>query len=223
MLRIGKLTDYATVILATLAADRARLQNAGTLAERTHIAAPTVSKLLKQLHRAGLVNSTRGTHGGYQLARDPEAISAAAILDALEGPSRSPSARPAAAIAASSTPAPSAAPGSGSTSRSAARSAKSRWRSSPAWTAGRPTMPIERELKLHDAGAKARHEQRAIHGTSHRRAARRRATGTASSPTSNPTRCRRGSTRTWCASSRARRREPRVHDRLAPARRIATG
>src|SRR5690349_16574751 len=86
MLRIGKLTDYATVILATLAADRSRLQNAGSLAERTHIAAPTVSKLLKQLHRAGLVVSTRGTHGGYQLARDPEQISAAAILDALEGP-----------------------------------------------------------------------------------------------------------------------------------------
>ena len=49
-------------------------------------ASPTVSKLLKQLHRAGLVNSTRGTHGGYQLARDPENISAASILDALEGP-----------------------------------------------------------------------------------------------------------------------------------------
>jgi FeS assembly SUF system regulator len=86
MLRIGKLTDYATVILATLASDRPRQLNAGTLAERTHIASPTVSKVLKQLHRAGLVNSTRGTHGGYQLAREPEAISAAAILDALEGP-----------------------------------------------------------------------------------------------------------------------------------------
>ena len=86
MLRIGKLTDYATVILATLASDRSRLQNASSLAERTHIAAPTVSKLLKQLHRAGLVISTRGTHGGYQLARDPEQISAGAILDALEGP-----------------------------------------------------------------------------------------------------------------------------------------
>jgi FeS assembly SUF system regulator len=86
MLRIGKLTDYATVILATLATDRSRLLNAGTLSERTHIAAPTVAKLLKQMHRAGLVNSTRGTHGGYQLARDPQNISAAAILDALEGP-----------------------------------------------------------------------------------------------------------------------------------------
>ncbi len=86
MLRIGKLTDYATVILATLAADRSRLQNATSLAERTRIAAPTVSKLLKQLHRAGLVISTRGTHGGYQLAREPDQISAGAILDALEGP-----------------------------------------------------------------------------------------------------------------------------------------
>ena len=86
MLRIGKLTDYATVILANLAADRTRLLTAGTLSERTHIAAPTVAKLLKQMHRAGLVNSTRGIHGGYQLARSPEDISAAAILDALEGP-----------------------------------------------------------------------------------------------------------------------------------------
>jgi FeS assembly SUF system regulator len=85
MLRIGKLTDYATVILASLASDRSRL-NAATLAERTHIAPPTVAKLLKQLHRAGLVNSTRGLRGGYQLARAPENISAAAILDALEGP-----------------------------------------------------------------------------------------------------------------------------------------
>jgi FeS assembly SUF system regulator len=86
MMRIGKLTDYATVILATLAGDRERLLNASTVAERTHIAAPTVAKLLKQMHRAGLLNSTRGTHGGYQLSRSPDAISAAAILDALEGP-----------------------------------------------------------------------------------------------------------------------------------------
>lgn len=86
MLRIGKLTDYATVILAMLAADRSRLLTASAVSEHTHIAAPTVAKLLKQMHRAGLVNSTRGTHGGYQLAREPDQISAAAILDALEGP-----------------------------------------------------------------------------------------------------------------------------------------
>src|SRR6516164_3187995 len=86
MLRISRLTDYATVLLATLASEPQRVQTAASLAEQTRIAAPTVSKLLKQLHRAGLVTSTRGLHGGYQLARPAAQISAAAILDALEGP-----------------------------------------------------------------------------------------------------------------------------------------
>jgi len=86
MLRISRLTDYATVILATLATEPGRVQTATALAERTHVRAPTVSKLLKQLQRAGLVSSTRGLHGGYQLSRPPSEISAAAILDALEGP-----------------------------------------------------------------------------------------------------------------------------------------
>ena len=86
MLRISRLTDYATVLLATLAGEPQRVQTAASLAEQTRIAAPTVSKLLKQLQRAGLVTSTRGLHGGYQLARPATQISAAAILDALEGP-----------------------------------------------------------------------------------------------------------------------------------------
>jgi len=86
MLRISRLTDYATVLLATLAGEPQRVQTAASLAEQTHIAAPTVSKLLKQLQRAALVTSTRGLHGGYQLARPAAQISAAAILDALEGP-----------------------------------------------------------------------------------------------------------------------------------------
>ncbi|MGC8517874.1 MAG: SUF system Fe-S cluster assembly regulator [Steroidobacteraceae bacterium] len=86
MVRISRLTDYATVLLAVLAAEPQRVQTAASLAEQTHIGAPTVSKLLKQLQRAGLVISTRGLHGGYQLARPATQISAAAILDALEGP-----------------------------------------------------------------------------------------------------------------------------------------
>jgi FeS assembly SUF system regulator len=86
MLRISRLTDYATVLLAALASEPQRVQTAASLAEQTRVAAPTVSKLLKQLHRAGLVTSTRGLHGGYQLARPAAQISAAAILDALEGP-----------------------------------------------------------------------------------------------------------------------------------------
>ena len=86
MLRISKLTDYGTVILACLASQPDRLWTASEVAERTHVGLPTVSKLLKKLQRSGLVVSARGSHGGYQLARAPSDITAAHILDALEGP-----------------------------------------------------------------------------------------------------------------------------------------
>jgi FeS assembly SUF system regulator len=86
VIRISKLTDYATVILASLARDEDTRRTAADVARQCHLALPTASKLLKQLQRARLVDSTRGLHGGYRLARPARQISAAAILDALEGP-----------------------------------------------------------------------------------------------------------------------------------------
>ena len=86
MLRISKLTDYGTVVLAHLAKNPESLSSAADVAAATGIALPTVSKLLKTLTRAELVNSTRGAHGGYSLARSPGDISAADVIDALEGP-----------------------------------------------------------------------------------------------------------------------------------------
>ncbi len=85
MLRISKLTDYGTVVLAHLAG-RPGVVSAADVAAGTGVALPTVSKLLKALGRAGLVHSTRGANGGYELARAPREITAAEIIDALEGP-----------------------------------------------------------------------------------------------------------------------------------------
>lgn len=86
MLRISKLTDYGTVVLAHLAGEPGSVCSAADVAEATGIGLPTVSKLLKSLARAELVTSTRGANGGYRLARDPQRISAADVIDALEGP-----------------------------------------------------------------------------------------------------------------------------------------
>lgn len=86
MLRISKLTDYGTVVLAHLAGDPATVRSAADVATATGIGVPTVSKLLKSLARAGLVTSTRGANGGYKLAYGPRDISAADVIDALEGP-----------------------------------------------------------------------------------------------------------------------------------------
>jgi FeS assembly SUF system regulator len=86
VLRISKLTDYGTVLLAHLAGSQNAVCSAADVSTATGIALPTVSKLLKSLARSGLVISTRGATGGYRLSRDANDISAADVIDALEGP-----------------------------------------------------------------------------------------------------------------------------------------
>lgn len=86
MLRMSKLTDYGTMVLAELATNGHGLSTASQVADATHLTLPTVSKLLKSLAHSGLVVSARGVQGGYALARPAATISAAEILDALEGP-----------------------------------------------------------------------------------------------------------------------------------------
>lgn len=86
MLRISRLTDYATVVMTCLAASPEEVLSAVQIAECTHLELPTVSKLLKQLGRADLVKSFRGASGGYRLARPAVEINLAEIVEALEGP-----------------------------------------------------------------------------------------------------------------------------------------
>ena len=85
MLRVSKLTDYATVIMTVLA-DAADVLSAQDVAARARLELPTVSKLLKQLAHAGLVDSFRGVNGGYRLAREAQQITIAQIVTAMEGP-----------------------------------------------------------------------------------------------------------------------------------------
>ena len=86
MLRVTKLTDYATVVLTVLASDPQAVLSASELAERAGLEAPTVAKVLKPLAQAGLVDGFRGANGGYRLARDAAAISLVEIVEAMEGP-----------------------------------------------------------------------------------------------------------------------------------------
>ena len=86
MLRLGKLTDYAIVILSYMAKDSVPIHAAVEIAKATGVKPPTVSKLLKILLKAGLLRSIRGAKGGYLLARTPNKISVAAVINALEGP-----------------------------------------------------------------------------------------------------------------------------------------
>ena len=86
MLRISKLTDYAIIILGYMAKTPGKTYTAGELADSAGVAAPTVSKVLKPLAQAGLVEGLRGVHGGYRLSREAADISLIQIVEAMEGP-----------------------------------------------------------------------------------------------------------------------------------------
>lgn len=87
-MRLSSLADYAIVLLAAAArhcGGGVRL-NATRLAEETGLPLPTVQKLVSRLSAAGLIESARGTGGGFRLARPAAAISLADVIEAIEGP-----------------------------------------------------------------------------------------------------------------------------------------
>ena len=86
MLKISKLTDYGTVIMAHLGRAPEQVHSAADVSRHTRIALPTVSKILKILANHALVHSARGAKGGYRVAREPQRISVADIIRAIEGP-----------------------------------------------------------------------------------------------------------------------------------------
>lgn len=83
---MGRLTDYAFVVLSCFAKRDDRLFNATDVAAETGLPQPTVSKLLKILTRHGLLSARRGVKGGYSLAKPAEDVSAREVIEALEGP-----------------------------------------------------------------------------------------------------------------------------------------
>ena len=86
MLRITRLTDYGFILLAKMCEDESLLQNAKDMSEELDIPLPTVSKVLKLLVQGNLLESQQGSQGGYHLSKKANEISAAEIIEVLEGP-----------------------------------------------------------------------------------------------------------------------------------------
>ncbi len=86
MIKISKITDYGLVLLTHLVQDgESRVWTAKDLALATKIPQPTVGKILKILSRGEVLESTRGSLGGYRLSRNPASLSLAHVIDVLEG------------------------------------------------------------------------------------------------------------------------------------------
>ena len=79
------MSDYGMLILGDLALRKDAYVSATDIASSTHIALPTVQKLLKKLHQKELVLSKQGPLGGYALHDSARFTSVAMIIQALEG------------------------------------------------------------------------------------------------------------------------------------------
>ncbi len=91
-MNVSAKTEYACVAVLELAADygTGRPVRVRDIAEANGIPAQFLVQILLRLKSAGLVSSTRGAGGGYQLAKPPEAISLAEVMAVTEGAASPP-------------------------------------------------------------------------------------------------------------------------------------
>ena len=85
-MKLSAQEEYGLRCLLTLArGKRGRSLTIPEIAEAEDIAPHSVAKYLRNLRQAGIIDSERGQHGGYSLARDPATITVADALTALGG------------------------------------------------------------------------------------------------------------------------------------------
>jgi Rrf2 family protein len=88
-MRVSAKADYAVRAMVELAASEASQQQPAkgeVVAAAQEIPMRFLENILGELRIHGLVQSRRGADGGYWLARDPDEITLAEIIRAVEGP-----------------------------------------------------------------------------------------------------------------------------------------
>jgi Rrf2 family protein len=87
VLQISRKIDYALRALIFLAGTaEGRIATLQEMADTLTLPREFLAKILKALSAHGLVRSTRGVRGGYQLARSPRTISFLDAIEAAGGP-----------------------------------------------------------------------------------------------------------------------------------------
>jgi Rrf2 family protein len=86
MIRFSRMADYGVLLLGHFARHEDALASTSELADTYHMPRPVVANLLKEFCKAGLLESRRGMHGGYRLARPAAEISLLDVLSVIDGP-----------------------------------------------------------------------------------------------------------------------------------------
>lgn len=77
-------TDYAIRIVDFMVKNDGR-SDAKAISEKTYVPQTFAMKILRKLGNAGIVNSYKGTKGGYELGRSPSELSLYDVVEAVEG------------------------------------------------------------------------------------------------------------------------------------------
>lgn len=80
MLRLTKKTEYALLALRSLARATDELVTTKAIAQRYQIPEMLLAKVLQKLKKQGIVAATKGSGGGYRLARDLGALPLTDVL-----------------------------------------------------------------------------------------------------------------------------------------------
>src|SRR5262245_58596969 len=85
MLQLTKRTEYGLIALTHLAQRAGSVTSVREICETYPVPRRLVAEVLKDLCHSRLVESHRGSNGGYSLAKPAEAISVGDVVGALEG------------------------------------------------------------------------------------------------------------------------------------------
>lgn len=89
MLALTKRAGYGLIAATHLAKlPASRVASARKIAERFGMPTALLMNVLKDMASAGIIESVRGSRGGYRLAKPPAQINLAGIITALDGPIR---------------------------------------------------------------------------------------------------------------------------------------
>lgn len=85
-MQITRQADYAVRAVLHLARNTGQRTATSAIAEEQRIPPSFLAKIVSQLSIAGLLNTSRGAHGGVMLAREPKEITLLEVVEAIDGP-----------------------------------------------------------------------------------------------------------------------------------------
>jgi Rrf2 family protein len=83
---INRDVDYAARALVFMARANKPTVSVAQMQDQVGVARPFLRKIMQKLHKAGILHAVKGKGGGFALARRPENITLAGLVETLQGP-----------------------------------------------------------------------------------------------------------------------------------------